>query len=230
MIGTLINAGAVVVGSLIGLLLGKGIPKRISDTIMKGLGLSVILIGLQSALETKNTLLVIFSLALGGGLGALLNIRRGVEKLGAFAQRKLTRNDDPTGRFANGFVTASLLFCVGAMGVVGALNSGIQGDHSMLVAKALLDGVTSILFASTMGAGVMLSALAIFVYQGAIALLGSVVAPLLSEAVIREMSAVGGLMVLGIGVNLLLDKDLPIADMLPAVFIPILYYPIAGLF
>ena len=230
MIGTLINAGAVVVGSLIGLLLGKGIPKKISDTIMKGLGLSVILIGLQGALETQNTLLVIFSLAIGGGLGALLNIRHGVEKLGAFAQRKLTRNDDPTGRFANGFVTASLLFCVGAMGVVGALNSGIQGDHSMLVAKALLDGVTSILFASTMGAGVMLSAVVILVYQGAIALLGGVVAPLLSDAVIREMSAVGGLMVLGIGVNLLLDKDLPIADMLPAVFIPFLYYPIAGLF
>ncbi|MEG2316445.1 MAG: DUF554 domain-containing protein, partial [Clostridia bacterium] len=149
---------------------------------------------------------------------------------GAFAQRKLTRGGEGDDTFAKGFVTASLVFCVGAMAVVGALDSGIRGDHSTLIAKAALDGVASIVFASSLGIGVMLAAVPVLVYQGTIALLGAVIAPLLSEAVITEMSAVGGLLIVGIGVNMLLDQKIKIANLLPAIVIPFLYFPIYQLF
>ena len=180
MIGTLINCLAIVLGSSLGLLLRRGMKENISKTVMQGVGLSVILIGVTGAIETQNTLLVILSMVIGG--------------------------------------------------VVGALDSGIRGDHSTLIAKAALDGVTAVIFSSSLGIGVMLSAVPVLVYQGAIALLGSAVAPLLSNAVVTEMSAVGGLLIMGIGVNMLLDKDIKVANLLPAILIPFLYFPIYQLF
>ena len=136
----------------------------------------------------------------------------------------------PIESFAKGFVTASLVYCVGAMAVVGALDSGIRGDHTTLIAKAALDGITAIVFASSLGIGVMLSAVPVLVYQGAIALLGTAIAPMLSDIVVTEMSAVGGLLIMAIGINMLLDKDIKVANLLPAILIPFLYYPIANLF
>ena len=224
MIGTLINVAAILVGSGLGLLLKRGLREDIADTIMQGLGLCVVLIGMSGALETQNMLLVILSMVLGGALGAWINIQAKLDRLGAFAQRKLAKNDDSS--FAKGFVTASLVFCVGAMAVVGALNSGIRNDHSTLIAKAALDGVASIVFAGSMGVGVLLSAVSVLVYQGAIALLGNLIAPLLSDPVVREMSAVGGLLIVGLGINMLLKKDIKVANLLPAIFIPFLYYPL----
>jgi uncharacterized membrane protein YqgA involved in biofilm formation len=135
-----------------------------------------------------------------------------------------------TNTFAKGFVTASLIFCVGAMAVVGSLESGIQGDHSTLIAKSMLDGITSMILASTLGIGVMLSAVPILLYQGSIALLGTVIAPFLSAEVITEMSAVGGLLITGIGINMTLEKDIKVANLLPAIIVPFLYYPICHLF
>ena len=231
MIGTLINVAAIVAGSLLGLLLRKGLKKSIADVVMQGLGLCVILIGLSGALKSENTLLVILSMVVGGVIGAAIDIEKRLNDLGEFAQRKLIRGAEAgDNSFAQGFVTASLVFCVGAMAVVGALDSGIRGDHSTLIAKAALDGVSSVIFASTLGSGVMLSAVAVLVYQGAIALLGNLVAPLLSDVVIREMSAVGGLLILGVGVNMLLKSKISVANLLPAIFVPFLYYPILGLF
>jgi len=163
-------------------------------------------------------------------LGAWIDIDSRMNRLGAWAQRKLTKGDDANNTFAKGFVTASLVYCVGAMAVVGALDSGIRGDHSTLIAKAALDGITAIIFTSSLGIGVMLSAVPVFVYQGSIALLGNAVAPLLSDIVVTEMSAVGGLLIMAIGINMVLDKDIKVANLLPAILIPFLYYPIAQLF
>ena len=230
MIGTLINCAAILLGSALGLLLRRGMKESISKTVMQGVGLSVILIGLLGAVKTSNTMLVILSMVIGGVCGALIDIDSRMNRLGAWAQKKLSRSSDESSTFAKGFVTASLVYCVGAMAVVGALDSGIRGDHSTLAAKAALDGVISILLSSSLGVGVMLSAVPVLVYQGGIALLGNAAAPLLSEAVVTEMSAVGGLLIMAIGINLLLEKDIKVANLLPAILIPFLYYPIAQLF
>lgn len=230
MIGTLINCAAIILGSAFGLLLRRGMKDSIAKTVMQGVGMSVILIGVTGAIETSNTLLVILSMVIGGVVGAWINIDAKMNQLGAWAQKKLTRSDDESNTFAKGFVTASLVYCVGAMAVVGALDSGIRGDHSTLIAKAALDGITAIIFSSSLGIGVMLSAVPVLIYQGAIALLGNAIAPLLSDVVVQEMSAVGGLLIMGIGVNMLLEKDIKVANLLPAILIPFLYYPIAQLF
>ncbi len=227
MIGTLINVAAILVGAALGLVLRRGMKPRESQTVMQGVGLSVVLIGLSGALETENTLLVILSMVLGGVAGSLLDIQARMDRLGQWAQRRLSRGGDGADNtFAQGFVTASLVFCVGAMAVVGALDSGIRGDHSTLIAKSALDGVAAAVFASSMGVGVMLSAVPVLVYQGLIALLGTVVAPLLSDSVITEMSAVGGLLIAAIGLNMVLDKDIKVANLLPAILVPFLYFPI----
>lgn len=228
MIGTLINCAAIVAGSLLGLLLRRGMNPKVSQTVMQGVGLSVVLIGINGAVQTGNTLLVILSMVLGGVVGSLVDIDGQMNRLGAWAQRKLTRGDEDN-TFAKGFVTASLVYCVGAMAVVGALDSGIRGDHTTLIAKAALDGVTAVIFTGTLGIGVMLSVVPVLVYQGAIALLGNLIAPLLSQAVITEMSAVGGLLIMGIGLNMLLDKEIKVANLLPAILIPFLYFPIQQL-
>ncbi|NLI20204.1 MAG: DUF554 domain-containing protein [Clostridiales bacterium] len=231
MIGTLINVAAIVVGSALGLLLKRSFRQHIADVVMQGLGLCVALIGLTGALKTGNILLMILSVVVGGVAGSLLGINRRLNALGEYAQRKLVRASDQGGStFAQAFVTASLVFCVGAMAVVGALDSGIRGDHSTLIAKSALDGVASVVFAGALGPGVMLSAVPVLLYQGAIALLGNVIAPLLSDTVVQEMSAVGGLLIIGIGLNMLLKSEIKVADLLPAIFVPFLYYPIVSLF
>lgn len=230
MIGTIINVAAILVGSALGLLLKRSFRQSMAEVVMQGVGLCVILIGLSGALETNNTLLMILSVVIGGVIGSLLGIQKRLNDLGAYAQRKLVRNADSQNTFAKAFVTASLVFCVGAMAVVGALDSGIRGDHSTLIAKSALDGVTSIIFASTLGPGVMLSAVPVLLYQGSIALLGNLIAPLLSDAVVQEMSAVGGLLIIGIGLNMLLKVEIKVADLLPAILVPFLYFPIISLF
>ncbi len=231
MIGTLINVAAIIAGSALGLLLRRSFKKAMADVLLQGLGLCVMLIGLMGAFKTGNMLLMILSVVVGGVVGSLIRIDHRLDSLGELAQRKLVRGTDAdTSTFAKGFVTASLVFCVGAMAVVGALDSGLRGDHSTLIAKAALDGVTSVVFASALGPGVMLSALPVLVYQGAIALLGNLVAPLLSDAVVQEMSAVGGLLITGVGLNMLLKAEINVANLLPAIFVPFVYYPIAGLF
>ena len=230
MIGTLINCAAIIAGSLFGLLLRRGMKDSMSKTVMQGVGLSVILIGVTGAIKTGNTLLVILSMVIGGVLGAWIDIDSKMNQLGAWAQKKLTRGDDENNTFAKGFVTASLVYCVGAMAVVGSLDSGIRGDHSTLIAKAALDGITAIIFSSSLGIGVMLSAVPVLIYQGTIALLGTAIAPLLSDVVITEMSSVGGLLIMGIGVNMLLNTEIKVANLLPAILIPFIYYPIAQMF
>ena len=223
MVGTLINAVAVVAGGLLGLLLRGGIGRRFRDTIMQGLALCVALIGLDGALGTQNTMAVIVSMVLGALLGEAVDVEKRLEGLGARAQRLLAKGGDSG--FAEGFVTASLMFCVGAMAIVGALDSGLRGDHSTLIAKSALDGVSAVIFASAMGPGVLLSAAAVLVYQGAIALL----AQFLTDAVVTEMSAVGGLLIVGIAINMFGLFKVRVGNLLPAVFMPIAVVPLMQL-
>ena len=233
MLGTIVNAGAVVLGGGLGLLLKKGLPARISEAIMGGVGLVVLYIGVSGALAGENVLVAVLSVVLGGALGAWMDIDAALNRLGARAQAAFAGGGGKSGadgadgadggsRFAEGFVSASLLFCVGAMAVVGSLQSGLTGEHSTLFAKALIDGVSAMVFASAMGAGVLLSAAAVLLYQGAITLLASLLAPVLSDAAVAEMTCAGSLLIVGIGLNLLGLTKLKFANYLPAVFLPLL--------
>lgn len=230
MVGTLINTVAILVGTALGLLLRKGIPERLRETVVQGQGLCVILIGLSGALKTGDTLCMIICMVAGALIGAAINIEKRLNDLGTFLERKVTRGQGETGSVAKGFVSASLLFCVGAMAIVGAMDSGLRGDHSTLIAKSALDGISALFFASSLGIGVGLSAFAVLIYQGAIALLAMWIEPLLTETVITEMSAVGGLLIAGIGLNMIYDKHIPVGNLLPAIFLPMLYIPLTGLF
>jgi len=225
MLGVWANAAAIVLGGLLGCLLRGGIREKLRQAINYGLALCVIIIGVNGALKTSNTLAMIVSVIVGSVLGEFMRIEDGIERLGNWAQSKLAKGD--TG-FAAGFVNASLLFCVGAMAVVGALEAGLQNKPDTLLAKSALDGVFSIILASSFGPGVIFSAVPILIYQGGIALLSGVLAPLLTDALINEMSAVGSLLIIGIGVNSMgfLKDRIRVGNMLPAILIPCLYLPL----
>lgn len=227
MLGTVVNVCAILLGCALGLLLRKGLPQRLRDTVMQGLGLCVILIGLSGAIGTSDTMCVIISVVLGGLLGAAVNVEKRLENLGNLAQQKLARGGDG---FARGFVTASLVYCVGAMAIMGALDSGLKSDHATLIAKLALDGISAIIFASTLGPGVALSALTVLIYQGSITLMAGWLKPLLTDVIITEMSAVGGLLIVGIGLNMLFDKHIAVGNLLPAIFVPMAYFPLLSLF
>ena len=240
MLGTIVNTAAIVLGGGIGCLLRGGMSHSFGAALVQAMALPIILIGLMSAIETNSAIVVILCMAVGVAVGTLLRIDHGLSTLGQWVQRKLTGRSsggeagegELTARggvartsFAEGFVYATLVYCVGAMAIVGSLESGLQGNHNTLFAKSLLDGVMSIVLASTMGPGVLLSAVPVLLYQGAITACASWVAPLLTEALVIEMSAVGGLLVVGIGLNLMKVVNIKIANMLPAVFMPIAIVP-----
>jgi len=223
MLGTIVNTAAIIVGSLIGLLLKGGIPEKYSRIMMQAIGLAVILIGIRTALKADDILIVIVCMALGSALGELIGIEERLEKLGRWLGASFSED---SGRIAKGFVMTSLLYCVGAMAIVGALESGLTGNHQTLFAKSMIDGIGSILFASTMGIGVLFAAVPVFIYQGAITIAASTLKPFLIPQVVAQMSAVGGLLILAIGLNLLEIKKLKIGNMLPAIFLPLLYHVI----
>jgi uncharacterized membrane protein YqgA involved in biofilm formation len=220
-LGTVVNAIAIVAGSLIGLLFRGGIPQAYNQTVMQAIGLAVILIGFKGALKGENFLLIILSLAIGAVLGEGLKIEARLERLGQWLQRRFAVAGDG---IARGFVTASLLFCVGSMAIVGALESGLSGDHQTLFAKSVLDGITAIIFASTLGIGVIFSAAAVFLYQGLITLTASSMREFLVPETIRQMTAVGGLLIIAIGINILEIKRIRVGNMLPAIFLPLAYF------
>lgn len=219
--GTIVNSAAIVAGSIAGLLLGKFIPERFSDAMEKGAALCVLYIGVDGMLAGENTLVAILSISIGAILGELLQLDEHMHQLGDWVERKFGGKGSKTS-LSDGFVTASLLFCVGAMAIMGALDSGLTGDHSTLYAKALLDGIISVVYASTLGIGVALSAIPIFLYQGAIALGASFLAPYLTEAVILEMKCVGSILILGLSLNMLGLTKIKVMNYVPAVFLPIL--------
>ena len=222
MTGTLVNAAAITVGGLVGLCLQKGIQERYKTTIMQAISLSVILIGIRSALGASDLLGVIISMAIGSLVGEAMGIEDRLEALGNYVERRFSRSTD--GRFSKGLVTASLVFCVGSMAIVGSLESGLTGSHETLFAKSLLDGITSVVFASTFGSGVIFSAVPVLIYQGAITLGASMLKPFLTGDVIAQMSGVGGLLIAAIGINMLQVTRIRVGNMLPAIFLPLIYF------
>ena len=221
MLGTIVNAVAIIAGSLLGLLFRGGIPKKFTVTMMQAISLAVLLIGFKMALKTDAILLVIFSLVIGSLMGEFINIESRLERLG---KRLETRFSKPGSGIAKGFVMASLVFCVGSMAIVGALESGLSGNHQTLFAKSALDGLFSIIFASSFGIGVLFSSVSVFIYQGMITLTSSLMKPFLIPAVINQMSGVGGILIMAIGINLLEIQKIKVGNMLPAIFIPLVYY------
>ncbi len=220
MFGTLINALAIIVGSLVGLCFKGGIPKKYSVTVMHAMGLAVILVGVKAAMKTDALLMVIISLGIGSLVGEFLRIEDRLDQMGDWLEGRFSKQGQG---ISKGFVTTSLLFCVGAMAIVGALESGLSGNHQTLFAKSIIDGITSIVFASTMGVGVLFSALSVFLYQGVITLSAAYVKQFLIPEVVAQMSSVGGLLIVAIGIGLLDIRNLKIGNMLPAIFIPLLY-------
>jgi hypothetical protein len=214
MLGTIVNSAAIIVGTFLGILLKTGIPDRIKHTIMQGIGLSVVLIGLSMAMKTQNAIIVILSMVIGGIIGEVFGIEDRLKNTGKWLEERVGQNQ---GDFTKGFVTTSLIFCVGAMAIMGALESGLTGNHTTLFAKSALDGITSIVFASSMGIGVAFSALPVFIYQGLITLTAASMKVFLTDAIIREMTATGGVLILGIGLNILEITKIKVGNMLPAI-------------
>lgn len=220
MLGTIVNTLSIIAGSLIGLLFKGSIPEKYSQTVQHAIGLAVILIGIKSALKTDAILMVIISLALGSLLGELLRIEERLDQLGNWIGRRVSKESDG---IAKGFVSTSLLYCVGAMAIIGSMESGLTGNHQTLFAKSILDGIGSVLFASTLGVGVLFSSISVFLYQGFLTLTASSMKPLLLPGVVSQMSAVGGLLIVAIGIGLLEIKKIKIGNMLPAIFLPLVY-------
>ncbi|HLS53709.1 MAG TPA: DUF554 domain-containing protein [Tissierellaceae bacterium] len=226
MLGTIVNVSTIVVGSIIGTLISRGIKDNYKNTIMDGISLCVLIIGIISGIKTENIILAIGSIVLGSLIGERISIEKRLDRLGQKMEKRL---GDDRGDFAKGFVTASLVYCIGAMAIVGSLESGLTGNHETLFAKSILDGITAIIFSSTFGIGVAFSALPVLIYQGSITLLASLVKDILTAQIINEMSAVGGILIMAIGINTLGIKKIKVGNMLPAIFLPIIYYIIMDL-
>ncbi len=224
MLGTIINALAIIGGSLIGLFFRKGIAENYREIIMSGVSLSVVLIGIKSALGSNNLMLVIFSIIIGALIGEFLKIEERLETIGKILEKRVTAKSSDTGSFARGFVTASLVFCVGSMAIVGSLESGLTGNHQTLFAKSVLDGVTSVIFASAMGLGVMFSSAAVFLYQGMITLTAVFMKNYLVPETITHMSSVGGLLIMALGLNMLKVTSIRVGNLIPGIFLPLVYY------
>lgn len=220
MTGTLLNVVTVLVGGLLGTTLGNRLPERVRETVLHGLGLVTMAIGLQLTLQTKNILIVMGSILVGGIIGEWWRVEDRLHGLGAWLEARVQGNGArKTAAFVQGFVTASLVFCVGPMAVLGSLQDGLTGDYRLLAIKSLLDGFAALAFASSLGIGVVFSALTVVVYQGAISLLAGQVQQALSPAMIAEMSATGGVLIVGIGLLLLEIKRIRLANFLPAILI-----------
>jgi len=217
--GTLVNVAAVLIGSGVGLAVGRRLSERCQRIITTGLGLCTLLIGMQMALKAQNLLIVIASMVLGGLAGELLGIEAGLEQAGEWLKRRARSG---SGSFVAGYVTASLVFCVGPMTVVGSIQEGLTGNADIIYTKSMLDGAASVAFASSLGIGVSFAAATVLLFQGALTLLGTQLAFLLRPEILSELTAVGGLLILAIGLLLLEVKRLPVANLLPALVVVVL--------
>ena len=221
--GTLLNVVTVLLGGTLGLLVGGRLPERFNGIIMGGLGLSTILIGLQNALVTRNVLILLGSILLGGILGELLRLDYHLDNLGDWLQKRLARGEKGASTFSEAFMTSSIVFCVGPLTILGSIQNGINDDIKLLAIKSLLDGFAAFAFAATLGWGVLVSAVTVLVYQGALSLIAWLVvtsAPSNDNPYILEMTAAGGLIIVGVGLKLLNIKELKLANYLPALAIP----------
>lgn len=221
MLGTVVNALAIVVGGATGLLFKNIIPEKITEALLKAISLAVIAIGIKLSLEGQNLTLLIISIIIGTTIGEYINIEVRLDRAGAYIENKMKNKAN---NVASGFVTSSLLCCVGSLSVIGSIQSGLTGNNEILFSKALLDLIASVSLAVSMGVGVIFSSISVLIYQGTITMLAGLVQSLLSDVVIREMTAIGGVIIMGIGLNFLEIKRIKVGNMLPAIFLPIFYY------
>lgn len=222
MFGTIVNSVAIIIGCLFGLIVKGKISEKVSTTIMSGLGLCVLYIGISGALKGENTILLIISIAIGALIGEILDIDNWLNKLGVYIENKINKSDEKVS-IAQGFVSASLLFCVGAMAIVGSLESGLNGNNDTLFAKSMLDFISAIIFTSSLGVGVIFSSIAVFLYQGTLTIGAGFLSSILSTSVISNMTCVGSILIIGLSLNILGVTKIKIANLLPAVIIPILF-------
>ncbi|GAB7388506.1 DUF554 domain-containing protein [Bacillaceae bacterium] len=227
LLGTIVNALAIIVGAFVGSRL-RGVKKGVRDTVMHGLGLAVLVLGIMMALKTEHFLLVIVSLVIGAAIGEWIGVEERLNRLGQWVEAKAGEKGE--GNAAAAFVMSTLIYCIGAMAILGALDSGLRQDHSILYTKSMLDGFTAIIFASTMGIGVVFSAIPVFLYQGSIALLSSLLGGNVNEAMLRpfinDVTATGGIMIMAIGLNILQIKKINVANLLPALLVVAIAVPL----
>lgn len=229
--GTIVNALAIIAGGLLGILLPR-ISEGIRSTIMQGLGLAITVLGITMAFQSSNFLIIIISLVIGGIIGEALRIETRLLQLGKWLENRLQKGPQIEGQsgIAEGFVTATLVYCIGAMAILGSIDSGLRHNHDILYTKSMLDGFSAIIFASTLGAGVMFSAVPVFLYQGTIALAATLISLVLNEtllhAIIIEVTAVGGVLIIAIGLTILSIKKFHVANLLPSIFIAVVSVPI----
>ncbi|HPW99536.1 MAG TPA: DUF554 domain-containing protein [Sedimentibacter sp.] len=221
MIGTIANALAIIAGGIIGLLFKNVIPEKISESLLKTTGLAVIGIGINLMLAGENFTLLIISMVIGTIIGELIDIEGKLDKFGTVIENKMKNSES---NIALGFVTCTLVYCVGSMSIVGSIQSGLTGNHELLFSKAVLDGILAVTFSATMGVGVVLSGISVLLYQGTITMLASLMQSLLSPVVVSEMTSIGGVIIMGIGLNFLLANRIKAGNLLPSIFIPIIYY------
>ncbi|MDR0785261.1 MAG: DUF554 domain-containing protein [Treponema sp.] len=236
MLGPIVNALTVVVCSLLGCFIVRGVPPRFEEIVKKSMGLAVVYIGVKGAMENQRVLLLIMSMVIGALVGEFVNIDGLMNRLGQWTENRLFpkkrtsgRNRESAERFVKGFASASILFCTGSMTIVGSLQSGLQGAHETLFAKSILDGTISLIFGASMGVGVAFSAVTVIVCEGGIALAASAIKGLLTQEIITEMSAVGSLVIAAIGFNFLEVKEIRVANLTPAIFVPLVWLTIDGL-
>ncbi|WP_281890287.1 DUF554 domain-containing protein [Paenibacillus sp. YYML68] len=240
--GTIVNAAAIVAGSLLGVAIGR-MSESMKRTLMQGIGLALLALGVSMALKSDNFLLIVLSLVIGGLLGEAIGIERRLEQAGQGLERLVNAMSarirvsrlrrvgqstqgpatDSQGRIAAAFVNATLIYCIGAMAIIGSMDGGLRGDHVILYTKSVMDGLLSVVFATTMGIGVLFSAVPVLIYQGAIALGASGIAAMLDdallEAIIQQVTAVGGVLIIGIGINILELRRIQVANLLPALLV-----------
>ena len=229
MLGVIVNVITVIIGSCIGLLFKKGIPERVSQAAMIGLGACTLYIGISGSLSGENVLIVIAAVVLGAIIGTLVNIDGAINRFAEGVEKRFRKKDGKTS-IAEGLVTAILLFCVGSMTVTGSIQAGLVGDHSILITKAALDLVSAMMLASSLGIGVLLSAGAVFVIQGGLVLLAGIIAPFMNAGAINEMTCAGSLLIIMIGTNLMGITKIKVADYLPAILLAPVIYNIVSLF
>jgi len=225
MLGTLVNFIAIILGSLIGFFIGKNVKEKYNETIIKALGLTTIIIGIDNGLKSNNMLIVVGSIAVGSFIGELIDIEGTLENFGKKIESRIkTKNP-----IAEGFFTSTLLFCTGSMSILGAIQGGLLGNHETLFVKAFLDGVISIFFTASLGIGVIFASFSVLIYQGAIALFAGFFQEVFTDFVIMDMSSVGGIILVGLGLNIIGATKLRVGNMIPGLFLPIIIYPIINL-
>ncbi|MBP6142720.1 MAG: DUF554 domain-containing protein [Proteocatella sp.] len=219
MTGTIVNTLAIIAGAMIGVIAKKAIPQRMGDLVMSAIPIVVMVLGVQFGIASSNILIVIVSLVVGGIIGEWIDIDRRLDDFGVRIQSRMKGGDS---NFSAAFVSTTLIYCVGSMAILGSIESGINGNHTILYTKSLMDGISAIFFASTLGAGVIFSGISVFIYQGILTVLAGYIGPYLSPEVVTEMSASGGILLIALSFTILGIKKIKVANLLPAIFLPVI--------